>query len=318
MEMMHSPNCEHEVCQEDWPAAHSMCTDWFGVDEQGHIALFFSDDSGAVPSGSLRSPEDYSCPDNLERWSAFHTWLESSQPPGAAVIEGDGLIEYYRDHVKHHAIRSYEKMPDCDTLKAHPKFAGRYLMILDDQCPNIDKLGIEPCKFLPSTSKIVVDIEGETFGRLRDWHEKGVCLGCKYVYQEELAYAERGIFMYRHSQYATMAPYARLLLRSAPLSIYDLPEELVDSLFKTLFVDVCFGNTFHIQPAEHCDVLYWGHDYFLASDMKTIRPVKGEEESYAEYFDDIVRLYGDWAHYQIMPPQSQNSSETDKESDAQE
>lgn len=34
----------------DFPAAHSMDTDWFGVDDAGHVALFGSMEGGAVPS----------------------------------------------------------------------------------------------------------------------------------------------------------------------------------------------------------------------------------------------------------------------------
>ncbi|HVE41112.1 MAG TPA: hypothetical protein VNM14_14555 [Planctomycetota bacterium] len=33
----------------DFPAAHSMDTDWFAVDKCGHVALFRSGESGAVP-----------------------------------------------------------------------------------------------------------------------------------------------------------------------------------------------------------------------------------------------------------------------------
>jgi hypothetical protein len=35
--------------QSDFPAAHSMDTDWFAVDKCGHVALFRSGESGAVP-----------------------------------------------------------------------------------------------------------------------------------------------------------------------------------------------------------------------------------------------------------------------------
>ncbi len=34
---------------EDYPAAHSMDTDWFALDKEGHIASFHSGETGAVP-----------------------------------------------------------------------------------------------------------------------------------------------------------------------------------------------------------------------------------------------------------------------------
>src|SRR5947209_1888144 len=33
----------------DYPAAHSMDTDWYAVDRDGHVALFNSGEAGAVP-----------------------------------------------------------------------------------------------------------------------------------------------------------------------------------------------------------------------------------------------------------------------------
>jgi hypothetical protein len=35
----------------DYPAAHSMDTTWFAVDRDGHVGMFFSGESGAVPEG---------------------------------------------------------------------------------------------------------------------------------------------------------------------------------------------------------------------------------------------------------------------------
>jgi hypothetical protein len=36
----------------DYPAAHSMDTTWFGVDDKGRVGIFFSGEDGPVPSGS--------------------------------------------------------------------------------------------------------------------------------------------------------------------------------------------------------------------------------------------------------------------------
>ena len=35
----------------DFPAAHSMDTTWYAVDEEGHVAMFESGEDGAVPNG---------------------------------------------------------------------------------------------------------------------------------------------------------------------------------------------------------------------------------------------------------------------------
>lgn len=39
----------------DYPAAHSMDTDWFAVDKDGHVAMFSSQEDGPVP---ITAPQD--------------------------------------------------------------------------------------------------------------------------------------------------------------------------------------------------------------------------------------------------------------------
>lgn len=42
-----------ELSSEDYPAAHSMDTSWFAVDEAGRVAIFDSGEDGAVPLAAL-------------------------------------------------------------------------------------------------------------------------------------------------------------------------------------------------------------------------------------------------------------------------
>lgn len=42
-----------ECSSEDYPAAHSMDTSWFAIDEAGHVAVFDSGEDGAVPFAAL-------------------------------------------------------------------------------------------------------------------------------------------------------------------------------------------------------------------------------------------------------------------------
>src|SRR5262245_65976604 len=41
----------------DFPAAHSMDTNWFAVDADGHVAHFYSGQSGAVPVAASQDPQ---------------------------------------------------------------------------------------------------------------------------------------------------------------------------------------------------------------------------------------------------------------------
>ena len=44
----------------DYPAAHSMDTDWFAVDKDGHVAVFASGEAGAVPVAAGRRVDAHS------------------------------------------------------------------------------------------------------------------------------------------------------------------------------------------------------------------------------------------------------------------
>jgi len=42
--------------EDDFPAAHSMDTEWFAVDAKGHVGLFQTDETGMLPMGSGSEP----------------------------------------------------------------------------------------------------------------------------------------------------------------------------------------------------------------------------------------------------------------------
>src|SRR5262245_16214620 len=46
---------ENLPCHVDFPAAHSMDTTWFAVDQDGHIGMFDSGEPGAVPKDVEKS-----------------------------------------------------------------------------------------------------------------------------------------------------------------------------------------------------------------------------------------------------------------------
>jgi hypothetical protein len=66
----------------DFPAAHSMDTTWFAVDEDGYVGYFISDTQGLVPCAAL-SNEEYD--------EALRA-LMALAPPGKEVLR---LEEYF-------------------------------------------------------------------------------------------------------------------------------------------------------------------------------------------------------------------------------
>ena len=58
----------------DFPAAHSMDTAWFAVDDDGHVAVFDTGEAGAVPTLAYVG-------------EAHHDWLEALQARGAQIYD---------------------------------------------------------------------------------------------------------------------------------------------------------------------------------------------------------------------------------------
>jgi tetratricopeptide (TPR) repeat protein len=76
----------------DLPAAHSMDTEWFAIDDHGHVAVFDSQETGAVPEAHSRAWEDG--PDGPTRWT-IHLLEEmlARALPGELRFVADGVFD---------------------------------------------------------------------------------------------------------------------------------------------------------------------------------------------------------------------------------
>jgi hypothetical protein len=67
----------------DFPAAHSMDTEWFAVDQDGHVALFISGENGPVP----RSTDE----ERMNLWDVLRALTGKPSTREEEVAYGDGL-----------------------------------------------------------------------------------------------------------------------------------------------------------------------------------------------------------------------------------
>jgi hypothetical protein len=76
----------------DFPAAHSMDTEWFAVDAKGHVGVFFSCENGAIPHVCERNTLVYELLDHLRGRPAE----EGAYDSGGDIVEGTrhGLFSY--------------------------------------------------------------------------------------------------------------------------------------------------------------------------------------------------------------------------------
>ena len=77
----------------DFPAAHSMDTEWFGVDADGCVAVFRSGENGAVPEGapSDAEPTGPALFDAITTLIAARWALDRRFEPSLAVASRDSL-----------------------------------------------------------------------------------------------------------------------------------------------------------------------------------------------------------------------------------
>src|SRR5947208_3539930 len=80
---------------EDFPAAHSMNTQWFAVDADGRVGVFLTGNCGAVPLLSCAEKEAASALDRIE----------ATFPPGEVIHELIGrLAPHTSDHDRHQGL----------------------------------------------------------------------------------------------------------------------------------------------------------------------------------------------------------------------
>jgi hypothetical protein len=260
----------------DVPAAHSMDTDWFAVDKDGHVAYFSSGEAGAVPVDSLTME-----PAEADPLGALSPRpgndviydLESRRPPGATPEASHWRFTARRDDPELGPVLMF--VPTADVARAE---LAQGLAVEAKASAGV------ALKFR-SLPRLVSD-------RL---HAAGQCLGCFIDFsllgdgEEDSAPSpgRLGIFVYDHLCENWIAgPYGRKERPSAPITVDELPASLRDQLSQVRLPLVSFAEAALIQPIEHVPCEAWGYAQ-LGSDLRTVRQVPGRGEEYGEHFTEL-------------------------------
>jgi len=95
----------------DFPAAHSMDTDWFAVDQAGYVALFDSRENGPLPPDADRQ--------DLAISAYFPGFpLEEAQEDSSRASEA---MDDFLDHPEHYGLYNFVAEVDSD-LPLHPPY----------------------------------------------------------------------------------------------------------------------------------------------------------------------------------------------------
>jgi len=259
----------------DFPAAHSMDTVWFAVDQDGHVACFHSHESGAVPVAAFAGDEAYRTQQGLAQ----------VLPQGEAVQELRGRL-----------IPGPLGKEPPHTISASRPYAKGTLMFLRSLDLVQEEIAAGQALTLHCNEGQAVlfrNLPDELFHRL---HDTGACLGCflnfaDYYAQAGLVFvdeAAHGLFRYEHlTEEWISGPYGLKERPVRPLLVDQLPPQLRDLAKQMRFDDLCFADTTHIQPVEHGPCESW-ESAWLDSAGHKVRPIPGKEDEYAHYYHQLL------------------------------
>ena len=237
-------------------------TDWFAVDRDGHLAHLSSGICGAVPGGAGRGGAS----------------LETLLAPLARAANVTATVHDLEGRL----------LPGFETggedLHA-PAGAGPVLVFM----PGLDVIAAEiaaglaePLRASFGAAAIFDRLPRATSQRL---HAGRGCLACFTEPDDERVDPARfGLFSYGHLCDSWIAgPYGRRSRPAVALMVHQLPAVLKPAFTAFRFDGLCFAETPHLQPLDHfrCHAT---PPAYLAVDGKTVRPIRGREPEYRQFF----------------------------------
>ncbi|AFY54622.1 hypothetical protein Riv7116_2090 [Rivularia sp. PCC 7116] len=227
----------------DFPAAHSMDTDWFAVDADGNVGIFNSSEGGAVPNFN----GDFFRATRIDDVEDFCKLLPSDEKGIIHLnTEAQSLIQYIiigtipksiYDDYSYEMLMIISSEEVIDKLKNSDnfilRFAGEPVIIYVNQVSN------EIINSMFSSGEILGATEFELF-----MHPH--CLG---------------LFFYDNYGQVPI-PYEREGVPATPLKVEDLSEELQQALSKSNFEKIRFTETEIIQPIEYTACNTWDDNGF--------------------------------------------------------
>jgi hypothetical protein len=226
----------------DYPAAHSMDTDWFAVDADGHVGVFESGEGGAVPKGF--------------RWQESAAWnlvrRLATEAPEAVWRGGAARGCHCREKPVAHDIGLYAVI-----LFLRP---GTAWPTLEDDWSNPVWSDAFDTADGPVCAVYCEAMDDAAYDRL---HEAGGCLGCGC--QDGGRMSHLGLFEFDNDSYG-LSPYTRTGAPQTPLRLDDLPPDLQRLIERCHLPAASFGRDNLLQPLEHRPCATWGGDSYGSSD----------------------------------------------------
>ncbi len=254
---------------EDYPAAHSMDTEWYAIDEDGHIAQFDSGKFGAVPLSFREKFEDADSASilnlvvsHLPKDENGWFYLECDYKPTKEVIlqnkDYDYLEKYLQEHKKFSSGRVWGSFIVVESEEVINELdAEGYIIFFDKEKTTfyIDNCAEDKFKLACKEGKIsgfrldIVDIIDE-LARILNF----------FIYEERNGW-----------------PYERVHVPEKPTHIKDIPEPIRSNLSTSLLKGAKFKDYHWLQPPRHVESI-GGLEIYIDYEGKMIK-LEGEPDA---------------------------------------
>ncbi|GJL99082.1 MAG: hypothetical protein DHS20C07_07620 [Methyloligella sp.] len=276
---------------EDFPAAHSMDTSWFGVDENGEIAIFETGENGCLPTSATFSAEE-------PNWNDFFQLFPTDED-GFYLIPLDGTelanlctLENFKETFKAVEQRkvftdyfilllasdSSAKLFSPKTKEAQDEWEYEKPFKLEGDPPllfvpysdlsiqkieqgiqNNDILGIAPLKRNPSRIEKAADAQGLSVENyLKSFSKHSLSYVKQELKKENIEWFREFLGLHFYGPDDETGFYEADMRPNNPLKISDLSEEHKKKLDPLQFKNIKFAETAALQPAALVDVDQWG------------------------------------------------------------
>ncbi|MBW4621329.1 MAG: hypothetical protein KME17_18465 [Cyanosarcina radialis HA8281-LM2] len=217
---------------QDYPAAHSMDTDWFAVDVEGNLGFFSSSEGGAVPHNAHGMYlEEFISELPTDERGILHLAIDGKVVADEADL--DGLWEsIHFGRTIHDVLLVLASEDVIEELMPYVKwrFSGVEVVVFVQECAD---------------NKVQRLIESGKILRGKPWFEPFSNAGVL------------GLFPYYcNCQFAI--PYEQLDRPIAPLKFDSLSSEFQQKIAPVRFDSLRFSEAKEIQPIEHIRCNTWG------------------------------------------------------------
>ncbi|MDR1737407.1 MAG: hypothetical protein LBR66_01115 [Candidatus Symbiothrix sp.] len=269
----------------DFPAGHSMDTDWFAIDKDGNIGFFDSGQEGAVPiqipsqtmnyeflsmytkqiSKSLK--QLFLCEETVQYIvSKCNTDIFDEIEKDKYAVDGCVLL-----------LNEGKKWEDLELDEHYAKGKDEFALLLS---PTIPLYLLSDANEV--NKQLIKAIKNNIIAKACDfrlfWDEE-------YERKDSIGLHDLGGFLYNHDDYdGSMYPYKRVSIPRFPLNISQFDESNTDNL--PYFKNISFKDKKFIQPMEYVDCQNYigvnGYGEWTIDDT----PRKYLEQGYISLFSD--------------------------------